>query len=93
MPSSTLFKEIQIPVLIVPKTYTIYGVRLNTDESVCCRTQAIAGERLGREEKLSSHAGYNLQGQGEDIPGIAFLSSNHEGSKAKLVGHVHLYMA
>lgn len=55
--------------------------------------EAIPGERMGREKKLPSHAGHDLQGQGEAIPGIAFLSSNHEGSKAQLVGHVHLYMA
>lgn len=55
--------------------------------------EAIPGEHIGREKKLPSHAGYNLLGQGEAVPGIAFLSSNHEGSKAKLVGHVHLYMS
>lgn len=57
------------------------------------RWKPFQGSVWGGEKKLPSHAGYNLQGQGEAVPGIAFLSSNHEGSKAKLVGHIHLYMA
>lgn len=95
--------------MTVPKMYSTYGATLSVNSPASCLTQhkcLNGSHHMGPFEKKKGSCHSVLvtavgegsspaphSGIGRAIPGVAFLSSNHEGSKAKLVGHVNLYMA